>query len=188
MVAPFEDVIDELEARVRIEEALYRHSRGLDRGDPDDQRAAFHPDAVIAFDERTQAIEQVLAANTTSATPQHSMNVVANLMIEFITSNLAFVESYVLSNEIQGADADLTVRGIDESGPVGTRIITWSRNADIFELRDGEWRIRERTTITGDRCIDLLDTPPAIPATYQVQQHGPTDPMFAVLDRARHGR
>jgi hypothetical protein len=185
MAAIFDDIIDELEARARVEETLYRHSRGLDRGDLSSQRNAFHPGATMAFSDGTKAVEQILVADPEAPPPHHSMHVVANVLVEFITVDLAFVESYVLSNEVEGPDADLTARGIHESGAAGTRIITWHRNADIVEHRDGEWRIRERTTIAGDRCTDLLDVPPAIPTSYQVQQRGRRDPMFDVLNRAR---
>jgi hypothetical protein len=43
----FASVVDELEARVRIEDALYRQSRGIDRNDPMIRASAYHDDATV---------------------------------------------------------------------------------------------------------------------------------------------
>jgi hypothetical protein len=188
MGAPFAAFIDELEARTRIQDALYRHSRGIDRNDhAGDRASAYHPDATVDSGFGPQPVADLLAARTREHDHTvHAMHSVVNVLIEFLSVDVAFVESHVLAAELETAGYDFRSRGISDPGAAGARIVSWCRYADVFSRRDGEWRILERVVIFGDTTHQSLATEPVIPPNYLRQQHGPDDPLYECRRRARN--
>ncbi|WP_326835032.1 nuclear transport factor 2 family protein [Amycolatopsis rhabdoformis] len=182
----FADFAEELEARTRIQDALYRHSRGIDRDDHHGARAsAYHPDATVDSGFGPQPVANLLAARRRQHEhTRHAMHSVTNVLIEFVSARVAFVESHVTAVEWEGHGYDFASRGIAGPGRMGARIVSWCRYADVFEARAGAWRILERTVIFGDTAWWPLDAAPVLPPDFLVQEHGSADPMYARRARA----
>ena len=181
----FASVVDELEARVRIEDALYRHSRGIDRNDPEIRASAYHDDATVDAGAGPQPIADLLAVRRREHEhTRHTAHCVSNVLIEFISARVAFVESHVLASELEDADYDSSWRGV-KPGAAGARILSWGRYLDVFERRDGDWRIRQRAVVYGDMSFDALESAPALPERFLHQRHGPGDPIDHVREQAR---
>jgi hypothetical protein len=181
----FASVVEELEARVRIEDALYRHSRGIDRNDPVIRASAYHDDATVDAGAGPQPVAALLAVRRREHEhTQHTAHSVSNVLIEFISARVAFVESHVLACELEDADYDFSWRGV-QPGAAGARILSWGRYLDVFERRDGDWRIRQRAVVYGDTSADPLEFAPALPERFLHQRHGPGDPIDHVREQAR---
>jgi hypothetical protein len=131
--------IDEISARLAIQEALARYCRGVDRGDAALIESAYHPDALdihgsfrgTPAEFAALCIEKFDAAK--NIVGQHH---VTNSVMD-IAGEEARVESYFLAWRPQ-ANA---VTGDPEIVPLGGRYL------DRFEKRGNEWRIARRETI-----------------------------------------
>jgi hypothetical protein len=183
----FPTFVDELEARTRIQDVLYRHSRGIDRNDQlGDRAAAYHPDAWVDSGAGRQPVADLLTLRRREHDrTRHTMHSVTNVLIEFASPDVAAVESHVTAVEWEEAGYDFASRGITDAGPCGARILSWCRYLDIFERRSGEWRILDRTVVFGDTTHEPLPVDPVLPQRFQVQQHGAGDPVYVLAERAR---
>jgi SnoaL-like domain len=180
----FADPVDELLARVRIEDTLKRHSRGIDRYDVDLRASTFTPDATIDAGSGPQpAAELLRRRGAEHAHTRHTVHALSNVLIEFVSSRVAFVESHVFACESEGSGYDFSWRGI-AAGPAGARLLSWGRYLDVFECRDGNWLISERSVVYGDTTSEPLLTEPELPTRFLQQVHGPGDPIDAVRTRA----
>jgi hypothetical protein len=182
----FTDPVNELIARTRITEAIYKRSRGTDRNDVAyKQRVAYHPDAIDDHGFGAEPVGQFLRRSAEQhRNTRHAMHSVTNIVIEFLSEMVAFVESHVIANEWQGPQFDFALRNVAVPGAAGARIISWCRYADTFECRNGDWRIAERTVIFGDMISQPLDIAPVLPPEFQVQRHGLDDPLYECRARA----
>lgn len=177
-------VLDELIARVRIEDALLRQSRGIDRNDNVIRGSAYHADATVDAGSGPQPVSELLAVRGREHEHTiHTAHMVTNVLIEFVSSSVAFVESHVFAAEVEDPEYDYSWRGFSP-GPAGARILNWGRYLDIFEYRDGEWLIRERSVVYGDSTFEQLEVEPKLPERFMHQKHGPGDPIEGVRDRA----
>ena len=182
----FASVVEELEARVRIEDALYRQSRGIDRNDPVIRASAYHDDATVDAGAGPQPVADLLAVRGKEHEhTRHTAHTVSNVLIEFISARVAFVESHVFACELEDPDYDYSWRGF-QPGAAGARILSWGRYLDVFERRDGDWRIRERAVVYGDTSFEPLEREPTVPERFLQQRHGPGDPIDRFRERARN--
>ena len=181
----FANVIDELMARVRIEETLYRHSRGIDRNDNAVRATAYHHDATVDAGAGPQPVAQLLAVREAEHQhTRHTVHSITNVIIEFFTPQVAFVESHAFACELLDPGYDYSWRGF-APGPAGARIISWARYLDVFECRAGQWLIRERGVVYGDTTHEPLQGEPVLPERFLHQEHGPGDPLMRYRERAR---
>ena len=127
--------LEEVVAQQAISELGYRYARGVDRGDPDIIRSAFHDDAAIvtgAFNgsamEFATAIGELL--DESSVRVAHT---VTNHWID-INGDNAVGESYVVA--FQGTKGDSP-----------QDVMTGGRYIDRYERRGGEWKISHRTFV-----------------------------------------
>ena len=127
--------LEEVVAQQAISELGCRYARGVDRGDPEIIRSAFHDDAAIvsgAFNgpvvEFATAIGELL--DETSVRVAHT---VTNHWIDIDGDN-AVGESYVVA--FQGTKGDTP-----------QDVMTGGRYIDRYERRNGEWKISHRTFV-----------------------------------------
>jgi hypothetical protein len=181
----FANVVHELEARARITDVIYRQSRGIDRNDTVTRASAYHDDAAVDAGAGPQPVTHLLAIRGKEHEhTRHTAHLVSNILIEFISARIAFVESHVFACELEAPDYDYTWRGF-HPGAAGARIVSWGRYLDVFERRDGDWRIRERAVVYGDTCFEPLEREPTLPERFLHQRHGPGDPIDHFRERAR---
>ena len=168
MSTVFASFLEELEARTAIEDCLKRFARAVDRQDWKAAREAYHdgafddhgffkgpPDAFLAHIARMHANQE------------HSMHFNTNVLIEFLASDRAFVETYVL---------------VLQRFP-GLRNLASARYLDRFEKRNGEWRVAHRTLVFGDLVAEPVKEAPGFPPEYTVQKHGMDDPLYRLAKK-----
>jgi hypothetical protein len=135
--APMDETqaLEEVVAQQAISELGCRYARGVDRGDPEIIRSAFHDDAAIvtgAFNgpvvEFATAIGELL--DQTSIRVAHTLT---NHWID-IDGHNAVGESYVVA--FQGTKGDAP-----------QDVMTGGRYIDRYERRNGQWKISHRTFV-----------------------------------------
>jgi hypothetical protein len=137
--------IQQLVDRAEIQDCLCRYARGVDRGDWDLVRSAYHPGAIDQHGDYQGDIEGFitwLEQRFTGA--DNSTHFLGNCLIEFVAADHAFVETYFISRRLRPPT--------DEERNAllpGDRICreAWGRYADHFERRSGQWRVARRLVI-----------------------------------------
>lgn len=182
----FSTFVAELEARTRIYDVLVRYCRGIDRGDHAYCREiAYHDDATDDHGGGVERVDDFLATSRARhVNLRHNMHTIGNVVIDFVSTDVACVESYLIAVEWYDEGYDFGIRNIADPGPAGARIMSFCRYGDIFECRSGIWKIAERVTIFGDMSYQPLAAEPVLPGGFRNQRHGPDDPIFPILDRA----
>lgn len=153
----------ELLAREAIRDCLYRYARGIDRADEAALLSAYWPDAydnhgayagpVSGFFDRVRGVWAAGARN---------IHHITNVLIEFQGADRAAVESYFWALQ-RGAGPDKVERQVQLSG----------RYCDLFERREGEWRVARRTVV-----YDWVEPQP-VPDTPEAERFGPRKPIGA---------
>jgi hypothetical protein len=142
------DRLERVEAKLEIQDTLMRLCRGVDRGDPELMRSAFHENAYIRygtheFRAASAFVDWVVPTMDAFTTPaeRHTTNYYIRL-----EGNAAAVESYFIAfNPFSGED------GSEVLTFVGGRYLDW------FERRDGRWLIAERSVIVDWSRANLGD-------------------------------
>jgi hypothetical protein len=129
------DPLEKITASTEIENCLKRYARGVDRRDWDMVRGCFHFDATDHHGEFHGTVDEFI----TWVSKRHefvpfSMHYLLNCLIEFQTSDVAFVETYFWA--IQRRDAT-------DQAP-DTDFEVFGRYVDRFEKRFGVWRVAQR--------------------------------------------
>ena len=162
--------IRELEARHQIRDALNRYCRGIDRVDMGLVRSAFHADAIERHPDYHGDIEGFIASTEPLLqevwATQHQL---FNVLIEF-EGDCAYVESYCLAEHI-----GYKTPPAECPYPPGYYHIGSHRYIDIFECRDGNWKINDRTLVVcWQRTMEGVDWIP-MRDYWNVQQRDKTD-------------
>ncbi|RRH94519.1 nuclear transport factor 2 family protein [Mesorhizobium tamadayense] len=159
--------------REAIRDCLYRYCRGIDRADERALRSAYWPDANDSHGAYRGSAEGFIRfALGVFQTGSRNIHQITNILIDFTTPAEAAVESYFTALQ----------RGPDEDGEV-RQMLLCGRYCDLFQKREGEWRIAERTVI-----YDWLEeqAPPALleadrfGARQPIGAHHPDDPVYAL--------
>ena len=138
--------------RFMIQDLMYRWCRAVDRLDKQGMLDIFHPGAIDSHGPYIGAaeglVDWILVRHKPIATSSHF---IGNLLIEFVTEDLALVESYVRTiqqypPEGKAQLAQLT-GGASGNPEAATDMFTSSRYMDRVERRNGEWRIARRDLI-----------------------------------------
>lgn len=170
--------------REAIRDVIYTYCRAADRRDLDLFKSCYHPGATDqhAFfsgpaDKFCEhAMEQLYKC-------RFSMHRISNIRIK-LNGDRAFVESYVV-----------VVHRVKRDGEY-VDFDNFGRYCDIFEKRDGVWKILHRTHLPdGDRIIrveELAGRPSDLDpdnASFEMGRAGPDDASyfeFDLIDRIRH--
>jgi hypothetical protein len=128
-----------------IRDSMCRYARGVDRGDWDQVRAAYHPDAHDEHGDYKGPIDGLIEwLDQRFAGVDNSMHFLGNCLIEFAGPDLALVETSFVSRRLR----PLTEEERKTLGPKDQMCREgWGRYVDRFERRNGEWRVAHRTVV-----------------------------------------
>jgi hypothetical protein len=138
--------------RMRIQDVIYRWCRAVDRLDKQGMLDVFWPGAIDShgpyIGPAEGLIDWILVRHKPIATSSHF---VGNLLIEFVSDDVALVETYVRTVQQYPPDAkqqlaQLTGGAAGDPG-AAMDMFTSSRYLDRMERRDGEWRIAHRDLV-----------------------------------------
>jgi hypothetical protein len=138
--------------RLIIQDLMYRWCRAVDRLDRQAMLDIFHPGAFDSHGPYIGPVEGLVDWIMVRHQPiQVSSHFIGNLLIEFVTEDLALVESYVRTIQQYPAHAKSQLAqltgGASGRADVAMDMFTSSRYMDRVERRNGEWRIAHRTLI-----------------------------------------
>jgi hypothetical protein len=173
MTHVFPTFLEELEARTRIEDALKRHGRGVDRGDWAAVESAYHPGGFEQHGGYVGPVDgfiEYLKERHSDVT--FSSHFVGYVNITFHSVDRAVVESYVIGDFLHPATSPMA------TSPHGVRMEATVRYVDDFRAIDGDWRILNRYVVMGDAKITQLDAPVVFPEPCIVQTHDTNDFVY----------
>jgi hypothetical protein len=177
----FPGFIDEMQARVEIEDCIKRFIRGIDRQDWDLALSTYHEGAI---DEHGffngPAAEFMRVCARAHVNQQHSMHLMTNSLIEFLAADKAMVETYCLVFQRFGAEE----KGV-APGSKGLRKLATARYLDTFEQRSGAWRVAHRKMIFGDIQSEQVAEWSGFPPGFTEQRHSIDDHLYAALAAAK---
>lgn len=164
---------------------LYRYVRGVDRRDYELVRGAYHADAVDDHGGYQGDVDGLIEwISRRHAVIEQSMHVVGQSLIDFLSVDVAVVESYCVCVQRYPAEAEETIRAWVGDAAVGPdqrlRVVMFSRYNDRFEKRDGTWRIARRVVVVEDVDSQLVEVRRAS-AVSREQVRGPADVIYELL-------
>ncbi|OAP39703.1 hypothetical protein ATB98_04755 [Sinorhizobium saheli] len=146
-----------------IRDCLHRYCRGIDRADEAALRSCYWPDATDNHGSYSgSAGGFIQLALSVFKTQPRNIHQLANIMIEFLGPAEAAVESYFTALQ----------RGPDEAGEM-RQMLLCGRYCDLFQKREGEWRISERTVV-----YDWVEEQRP-PTSAEAERFGPRQPIGA---------
>ncbi|MDB5822421.1 MAG: nuclear transport factor 2 family protein [Herminiimonas sp.] len=173
--------------RMEIQDVIHRWCRAIDRRDFASIYECFHPNG---YDDhifyRGDIDGLVSCLKERHCTISFSVHALSNVLIEFASSDLAVVESYVKVVQRRPilAGSDSLTPHVDDSNVSEV----FCRYLDKFEKRNGRWKIASRTLVI-DSAIEFSDKEPLyrIPdmASANRGQRDLTDALYAL--RKHHG-
>jgi predicted NAD-dependent protein-ADP-ribosyltransferase YbiA (DUF1768 family) len=174
-----------LEDRAAIQDLMARYARGVDRRDWDAVRVTFHPDAHDDHGEYKGGVDGFIAwVSQRHEKVVQSMHFLGNCLIEFLSDDVALVETYYIARQTYPADAAAArtmIAGASEAVPMEAEI--WGRYIDVAERRAGEWRTARRTV-----AFEVLQAHPKtshpLAAQWAQARRDGDDPLYAMR---RHG-
>jgi SnoaL-like domain len=132
-----QEKIAELLDREAIRDCIYRYCRGVDRADDAALRGAYWPDATDQHGPYSGPVEGFFQwANGIFESGARNVHMVGNILIEFTAPGEAVVETYFLALQ-RGPGRDDKPR----------QFLIAGRYCDVFQQRDGEWRVFRRVVV-----------------------------------------
>ncbi|MDE3878731.1 nuclear transport factor 2 family protein [Sinorhizobium meliloti] len=128
--------ITPLSDREAICDCLYRNCRGIDGGDETALRSSYWPDAHGnhgVYSGSAEGFIQLVLRESKRA--PRTLHQITNVLIEFTSPAEASVESYFTALQC----------GTCNDGEIS--LLLFGRYSDLFQKREGQWRIAKRTTI-----------------------------------------
>ncbi|MDK1389283.1 nuclear transport factor 2 family protein [Sinorhizobium sp. 7-81] len=149
--------------RDAIRDCLHRYCRGIDRADEAALRSCYWPDARDNHGSYSGSVDGFiqLAVGVFKTQPRN-IHQITNIMFEFRSPAEAAVESYFTALQ----------RGPDGAGEV-TQVLLCGRYCDLFQKREGEWRILERVVV-----YDWVEEQKP-PTSLEPERFGPRQPIGA---------
>jgi hypothetical protein len=165
--------------RAQIQEILYLYCRGIDRVQTGILAQIFHIDAMIDKGAGPYPVAQWIG-EVAARQPQipRASHMVTNFLIDFLDEDSAFVESWALALEQHPGPSE---------GDTGVDHVFRARYGDVFERREGAWRIALRTYVA-DHTLNVAVIPALAPKSTTVRSMGRRDASDPVLEmRTRLG-
>lgn len=139
------DALQRLVDKDQIRDAINRYAQGVDRGDWEQVRSGYHPDAYDAHGDYKGGVDGFIEwLQNRFDGVDNSMHFLGQSLIEFASPDMALVETYFVSRRLQP-----TTEKEQGSLNPGDAIARegWGRYIDRFERRNGQWRVAHRTVV-----------------------------------------
>jgi hypothetical protein len=173
-----EQRLDRIESHQKIEDVLYRYSRGWDRYDEEALRSCFWPDSQHehgSFKGKSQDfITKAWPYIGTISLTTHSISNV-QIMVEGdrAMSECYFAAHHQRPNSTKDGEEDFFV---------------WGRYLDRFERRGGEWKIAFRHGLSETEQVMTRNPHLAKLPPEQLSRRKPVDPLYAMMEDFKAGR
>lgn len=157
------DSVEMLVSRAEIHDVLMRYARGIDRCDFELVASCYHPGAHDDHGRFKGTVEEFIPwVRTELERFDSTMHFLGNVLIEFDDLERARAATYCVAyHRLAGQDVD-AVAGL--------------RYVDVFERRQGDWRIAERRIVVEWNRHDDVTVPRLGPEYLRGRRDG-TDPV-----------
>jgi ketosteroid isomerase-like protein len=165
-----DEALQRLADEAEIREVLARFARGIDRRDMDMVRTCYHEDATDAHGHYNGDVEGFIAQSIArwTGTSEAMAHNFGQALIE-IDGDRAWVESYCVCL--------IRLKPTAEGEPPMDRLGN-IRYVDLFERRDGEWKIAKRKVVHSPGRLDPVGIdPPLAEQAFRTASH-PDDPSY----------
>lgn len=140
-----EQALQRLLDKQDIYETLCRYARGVDRGDWDLVRSTYHEDAYDSHGDYRGDIDGLIAwLEKLFHGVDNSMHFLGNCLIEFSSDHSALVETYFISRRLRAPKGE-ELKFAQAQDAISRDY--WGRYVDLFERREGQWRVAHRTVV-----------------------------------------
>ncbi|MFT5174152.1 MAG: hypothetical protein ACI8W7_002339 [Gammaproteobacteria bacterium] len=103
------------------------------------------------------------------------MHFIGHCLIEFVTDDIAVVETYFVTAHTFDAEGQRAYGAGDGCEPVP--LSSYGRYVDCFEQRVGQWRVAQRTVVFEATRVYTESAPPVKPQWAQLRRDA-NDPIF----------
>jgi hypothetical protein len=152
-----EQRLAELEARFSITDVVHKFCRAADRSDLEAIATLFHEGAVdnhgFYEGDVPGLVEWMRERHRNILNASHN---VTNVLIEFDAADRALVESRVtvcIRYSAAGAAAFAKAAGLAIQSNRPADVLSFGRYVDVFERRDGTWKIASRTAVPDQSLV-----------------------------------
>ena len=136
------DKLSELVARQEIQDVLGRYARSVDRRDWESLKECFHDDAHDQHGDFTGSTADFIDwVSKRHASVPFSMHFLGNCLIEFLSHEVAWVETYFIAMQRREPSS------ASGESAAAVDMEVFARYCDRFELRAGVWRIATRRVV-----------------------------------------
>lgn len=157
------DSLQQLLDRQAIHDVLMRYARGIDRLDMALVRSCYHPEARDDHGSFKGPVEEFIPwVQEALARFESTMHFLGNELID-VDGDRARAETYCIATHRR--------RGEDVDWVVGVRYV------DLFERRDGEWRIADRAVVFEWSRVDEVHAP-SFPPEFLGARRDRSDPVY----------
>lgn len=168
-----------------IRSAIYRYARGVDRRDYDLVRSVYHPDAYDDHGSYKGDIDGLIAwLSRRHAVIEQSMHLICQTHIDFLASDVAIAENYVIVSQRYPAEAKETIQAWVGDKIVGLQerltVVMYARMNDRFEKRHGAWRIARRVVVIEEVDAKIIEVRKGPPISVE-QVRGLGDTIYDLL-------
>jgi len=143
---------DRLADRIAIQDVMLRWCRAVDRLDVEAIRDLFHPDGYDNHGPYSGGVDGLIEwVRARHKSIPFSSHQVSNMLIEFAGPDIALLETYARTIQTYPPEAHAGLAQLVGSAELlpdcEVDLFTSSRYIDIFERRNGVWKIRERSVV-----------------------------------------
>jgi hypothetical protein len=173
-----DDRLETLFDKQAITEVLYSYARGWDRFDEEALRSCFHEDAENVHGSRRRLAQDFITNGLRALNEVKSMtHMITNPMIE-ISGDRAVSECSFLAHHRRAVVGNGVGNGSAEED-----MFIKGRYLDVFERRDGVWKIAVRRRLHDfERVVPPADTTLADASVDQLSDRKPADPLYGLLN------
>lgn len=174
-----------LRDEAEIRRVMNRYARGVDRRDYDAIRGAYHPDAFDDHGGYKGGVDGLIDwIARRHAVIEQSMHYLAQTVIDFLSADVAVVETYNITLQRYSSEARETIQAwvgdVDLRPDQRVRALMYARYADRFERRDGQWKVAHRTVVIEQVDAAVIDARAGAPISVEPVR-GPEDVIFSLL-------
>ena len=172
--------------RLEIQDVIHRWCRGVDRRDWELVRTVFHPDAHDDHGMFSGGIEDMIAwLIERHAEITQSMHHTGNITIDFAGPDKAIVETQIMARQRYAESAQaarIAMLGEEVGSAPGVLDMSGAgRYVDLFERRDGHWKIAKRIVVYEGLWAARAADKPQPDASWPLARRDKGDPLYAEL-------
>lgn len=174
------DFMEKMRAEHEIRTVLGLYCRGVDRRDFGLVRSVYHEDANDYHGSYNGGVEGLIKwMIDRHRHVEQSMHFIGNCHIEWLDENTTLVETYCVTYQRVSPDGIESLKSLGFDANLDSRQTqVRCRYVDLFERRNGEWRIAERTVVYESMIFEKATGEDAFGDDFEVAKRNKQDKIY----------